>query len=726
MSCHKFRLIRSRPQRLSGAGLVCAITAATMTLAGLVACAQSDSSNAAGAPQLDGFTSGNSSKELANEDFVIKTVGASKVDEYLKYLSEYPGEAATPGIERRKDYIVKLAKADGWDVSLQTFYEYLSDSQKVKVQLDMTAPFHQSLATKEKQYPWYKDFDKTSVGFNEGTPAADLTKQVVYANYGRNVDFTYLASQGIDVHDKIVLVRYSSGAAGGVQRSEPPYQAFIHGAAGLIFYSDPSNTVKGPMYPNGPWAAPDVIQRGTVYRWTLYNGDPLTPGYEATKDAPRIPVGESDVGKIVPTTPIGYGAAEPLLKNLGGPVAPKSWQGALPFTYHLGPGPTAVHLKIDIQYKNRPVTNIVARITGSEFPDQMVVLVPHYGAWNYGAGDNGAAAAGALETARVLGQLHKKGWKPKRTIVILWTTAEERGIAGSAEWTEMLGKDKMANVVVEFNGEGGGGKHFSGSSVPSLNKLLFDVTKRVPWPGTKGSAYDNWAGSSGQVPSVKVPGGGSDFMSFLDHFGVPSMSVAVSTPGDNYHCICDDYYAVNKFRDPGLIHTAAFERVRGSLLLRLADADILPLNYSATAKEVVGYLQAFAGAERLKFGYIPIPVDRDIAAAKQWQAAAEALESERQRLLNSSDTSGYAAVNAALMQVSRAMLVPGDEGLPGRPWFRNQLYAPQFHNGFALQLLPGLYDSLIEFGDVDQGKQYEQHLYQSLQHAVKITQSWKH
>src|SRR6185437_13706778 len=396
--------------RFAEVWLVCAFTVATGYLIAPDAAAQVPGGSLGDTNRIQGYTAKDSVKELRNEDFVINTMSAKQTDSHEKYLSEFPGEAATPGILRRQNYIVSKLRDAGMDVKLRTFYVYLSNSQKVRVQLDMTAPYHKSLATKEKQYPWYKDFDKTSVGFNEGTPAADITKQVVYANYGRNVDFTYLASQGIDVHDRIVLVRYSSGAAGGVQRSEPPYQAFIHGAAGLIFYSDPSNTVKGPMYPNGPWAAPDVIQRGTVYRWTLYNGDPLTPGYEATKDAPRIPVAESDVGKIVPTTPIGYGAAEPLLKNLGGPVAPKSWQGGLPFTYHLGPGPTAAHLKIDIQYKNRPVTNIVARITGSEFPDQMVVLVPHYGAWNYGAGDNGAAAAGALETARVLGQLHKKGW----------------------------------------------------------------------------------------------------------------------------------------------------------------------------------------------------------------------------------------------------------------------------------------------------------------------------
>lgn len=721
MLCNICRLIMPRLLRLAGVGLVCVIAVATASLMARVAVAQSQPANAVDARQIDGYTLGDSTKELGNEDFVIKTADAQKVDEYLKYISEYPGEAATPGIVRREDYIVSNLRADGWEIDLPTFYMYLADSQKVKVQLDMTAPFHQSLATKEKQYPWYKDFDKTSVGFNEGTPPADLTRQIVYANYGRDVDYTYLASQGISVRDKIVLVRY-----GGSQRSEPPYQASIHGAAGLIMYSDPQDTVRGPGYPDGPWGAPDVIQRGTIYRWTLYNGDPLTPGYASTKDAPRIPVSESDISQIPPTTPIGYGAAEPLLKNLAGPVAPKGWQGGLPFTYHIGPGPTAVHLKIDINYANRPVTDIVAKIPGSEFPDQMVVLDAHYDTWNYGAGDNGSGAAVALDVARVLGQLHKNGWKPKRSIVIIWTTAEERGIAGSAEWTELLGKEKMAKMVAEINSDGDAGQHFRAGGVPALDTLLFDVAKRVPWLGTEGSAYDNWAGGNGRTPSALPPGGGADFMTYMDHFGVPVVSVGAGSPGDRYHCICDDYSAVVKFTDPGLKGAAAVGRVQGLLLMRLADADILPFNYSASARAIVGYLQAFAGAEQLQFGYVPVSIDRDITATEQWASAAEAIESERDKLLSSDDTMNYEEMNTVLMQVGRAVLVPDGHGLPSRPWFENQIYAPQFHNGFALQLLPGLYDSLLLFGDTGQAKQYEQYLYQSLQDAVKITQSWKH
>ena len=706
--------------RFAEVWLVCAFTVATGYLIAPDAAAQVPGGNLGDTNRIQGYTAKDSAKELRNEDFVINTMSAKQTDSYEKYLSEFPGETATPGILRRQNYIVSQLRDAGVDVQLRTFYAYLSDSQKVGVQLDMTAPYHESLATKEKSYPWNKEFDRTSVGFNEGTPAANLTRQIVYANYGRAADFTYLASQGISVKDKIVLVRY-----GGSQRSEPPYQAYIHGAAGLIYYSDPQQFAKGPAYPKGLWAAPDTIQRGTVYRWTLYNGDPLTPGYAGTKNVPLIPVSKSDIGQIPPTTPIGYGAAEPLLKNLAGPVAPKSWQGGLPFTYHLGPGPTAVHLKIDIEYKLRPVTDIEATIPGSEAPDKLVVLDAHYDTWNYDASDNISGTSTALEVARVLGQLHKNGWKPKRSVVILFTSGEERGITGSAEWTAWLGKEKMANVVAEINSDGNDGHHFGAGGVPALDQLLFDVTKRVPWPRSSGSAYDDWTHGSGQTPSVRVPGGGADFMSFLDRFGVPVVSASAYGPsGDRYHCICDDYYAVSKFEDPGMVGGTGAARVEGLLLLRLANADILPLNYSQFATAVVGYLQAFAGAEQLKFGFTPVSVDRDIAAAEKWAAAAKLLESERyQRLGEDADDSNYSKINAALMQLGRAILVPDGHGLPGRPWYENQIYAPQFHNGFAMQLLPGLYDSLIEFEDPEQAQQYENYLYQSLQNAVKITES---
>lgn len=666
------------------------------------------------ANRLYGYTVEHSQMESRHEDSAIRAMDAGNIDSHLKYLSAYPGASATPGIVRRRKYIARKLRDAGWTVKLRTFYPYLADPQKVRVQLDMVKPYAKSLATKEKRYPWYKGFDETSVGFSEGTPPADLTRPIVYVNFGRAGDYNYLASQHIDVRGKIVLARYGAG-----QRSEKAYQAFIHGAAGLIIYSDPQQSAKGPVYPKGPWGAPDTIQHGTVYRWTQYLGDPLTPGYAATKDAPRIPVSKSNISKIPPTIPIGYGAAEPLLKNLGGPVAPKSWQGGLPFTYHIGPGSTSVHMRIRVEYKPRPITNVVAVIEGSEFPEKTVILDAHYDTWNYGASDNLSGTSVALEVARVLGELRKNGWKPRRSIIIVFTDGEERGISGSAEWAAWRGEKKMSNVVAEINSDGAAGRHFSMSGVPALDKVMRSVTKRVPWPGTEGSAYDDW--SRGRKRVMSVPSGGADFMTYRGRYGVPVMKVGAYSSGDRYHCICDDYRSIEKFKDPGMKHGVAVGGVEAAMLMRFADADILPFHYDAHARAIGRYLEYFEGAERSELGgYTWIQTRPDIKLANQWAATAKRLALKRRQLLES-NANDYADVNRAIMQLGRAMLVPDDGGLPGRKWYRNQIYAPQFHNGFALQLLPGLYDSLVEFHDKALTRRYAGYLHESLQKAVKIT-----
>lgn len=703
-----------RALKRTGLATVCSAALVTGVLA-TSASASPPQSEPRTVSHIDGFTPTHSAKELVAENAAMKAMSPKRVDDNVRYLSKYPGEDATPEIQRRIQYIKEKLHAAGMEVEARTFYPYMADSQKVKVSLEMVSPHRQTLPVKEKKQPWQKEFDKASVGFNEGTPPADLTREVVYVNFGRAVDYDYLADQHISVRNKIVLVRY-----GGSQRSEVPYQAYVHYAAGVILYSDPQQDgyTRGTVYPNGPWRAPDGIQRGTVYRWTLYPGDPLTPGYAATKNAPRIPVSKSSMGKIPPTTPIGYGAATPLLKNLGGPVAPASWQGTLPFTYHIGGGPTKVHLKIDIQYKPRPSTDIIGTIRGSGSPDKWAVLDAHYDTWAYGAWDNQSGAATALELARSLGELHRNGWKPERSIKIIFTSAEERGITGSTEWTEWLGKKKMAGMVAEITNDANVGSQFGGNGTPSLHDLLLDVTKRVPWPGTSGSAYDNWG--HGETPTVGVPGGGVDLMTYRSHFGVPVAGVGGSIPGDRYHCTCDDYRSLKKFMDPELKYTTAAGKVDALLLMRLADADALPLNYSTYAETMGSYLKAFEGSEQMKFGYVPISVARNQATAQEWASAASALESQRRERLGNGETN-FGAMNNALMEMSRAMLT--EKGLPGRPWFKNQFAGAQFHNGFALQPLPGLYDALITFGDQAQALEYEGLLHDSLENALSITKA---
>ena len=659
--------------------------------------------------RLDGFTAAHSASQLQLEDRFQAEVSSARALDDLNFLAKLPGEDGTPGAVRRAKYLERELRKAGLDVAVQEFYPYMADTERVGIALDMVAPEHVALSVKEERQPWQQQFNQISPGFLEGSPAANITKSVVYVNFGSAADYDYLSSQGISVQDKVVLARY-----GGPQRSEVPYQAWLHGAAGVLLYSDPQQDgyTKGPVYPDGPWRAPDGIQRGTVYRWTLYPGDPLTPGTPATKDAPRIPVSESSMGKIPPSAAIGYGAAEVLLKNLSGPVAPNSWQGGLPIQYRIGPGGTQVHLAIDVEYAPRASYNVIGYVRGTEQPERLTVLGNHYDTWAYGAQDNQAGVSVELEIARSLGKLLQSGWKPKRTIALGFFSAEERGITGTTEWTEMLGTEKMADVVAYLNADVVSGAFFRASGVPSLDQLLYDTTKQVAWPGG-GSVYDAWG--FGGVPRVGRPGGGTDFMPFLNHFGAPVIVLGAGNPTGRYHCSCDDLYSLLTFIDPGLQFATAVGKEMGLIALRLNEADVLPFHYSKYATETVSYLNAFASSSQAA----SVDVQPAIQAAGQWGAAASDLEQTINTALQSAagggaDFNGY---NAAYMRTERTLLVP--RGLPDRPWYQHQIYAPQFHNGFALQTLPGLYESLSLDNSAAEAQGYAAELAASLNQAAQ-------
>jgi N-acetylated-alpha-linked acidic dipeptidase len=666
---------------------------------------------------IPGFTTEHSPIEARYEKQFLGSADAARILAHQEYLAKSPAEEGTPGEWRRIQYIKQQLESYGLEADVWTFYPYMADSRKVRVAVEMVAPEKRSLPVKETKQPWHEDYDDVSVGFNEGTPAADITAEAVYANYGRAEDYDVLEQHGVAVKGKIVLVRY-----GGTQRSEKPYQAYVHGAAGLIMYSDPADDgfVRGPVYPDGPWRAPDGIQRGTVYRWTLYTGDPLTPGWAATKDAPRIPVKESDMSQIPPTTPIGYGAARPLLEHLTGPEAPKSWQGGLPLTYRLGgPGSTKIHLKIDIQYAPRAAWDVIVRIPGSEHPEDLAVIGTHPDVWAYSAGDNTSGVSSQLELARGLAQLLHEGWRPKRTLILGFFGAEERGITGSTEFTELLGP-AMQHVVAFVNSDGTAGPYFNGTAVPALDPMLLDAARAVEWPGTGKSLYEAWSerGRS-DTPRVGRPGGGTDYMPFLEHFGVPIISIGAGSPGGRYHCMCDDLHSLLKFSDPEMRYQAAVSRVIGLLAMRLSGADVLPFDYSAYASEVAQQLRQFDATQQKELGSSVVDLGRTIEQAQRWAEAAQSFDATaRASLAQNADADRLHSLNQALMQVERALLT--DRGLPGRPWYTHQIYAPQFYNGFARRDLPGLYDALYVQKDQAAAREYEASLYASLSKATAI------
>lgn len=621
---------------------------------------------------------------------------------------------ASTGDWRRVKYVVAKLKSYGLRPEVKTYYTYLSSPKSVQVQ--MTAPQRQALPVKEKKQPWQQDFDKVVVGYNALSPAGEATAPVVYANYGRAQDYDVLAQNGVSVKGKIVLARY-----GQVFRGVKTQQAHLHGAAGLIIYSDPADDgfTKGTVYPDGPWRASDGIQRGSVGQIQYYGGDPLTPGWAATKNAKRLkPADAAELPKGPPTTPISYGAAEPLLKNLSGKAVPASWQGGLPFTYHFGPGGTQAHLNLKIDYSIKPIWDVIAKVPGSEHPEQEVIVGGHRDTWTYGSLDDLSGAENVLQVARGLGRLLKQGWRPKRTIVLATWDGEEYGLYGSTEYAEERA-GQLRNAVAYLNMDIAAGEFFSPSATPALDDLIGGATKEVHWPGTNGSLYDAWKQQDdGKTPIDRI-GGGSDFQSYFERYGVPALDLGASSTGGsgNYHCSCDDYYWMAHFGDPTWQYHVGMSQLVGITALRLANADVIPMDYAPYASEVTGYLNDFTQQQKDKFGSVKVDVSRDTTQAESWRQAASALESAAATALAKGDTKTFGRLNAKLMRAERDLLTSA--GLPDRPWYRHQIYAPGIDTGYATQRLPALHDALFLDDDVATAKAYEARLYASLQAATR-------
>ena len=381
-----------------------------------------------------------------------------------------------------------------------------------------------------------------------------------------------------------------------------------------------------------------------------------------------------------------------MLQALRGPEAPEAFQGGLPFRYHVGPGPTEAHLNLDIAYDTERVSNVIAVIRGTTHPDEKVVIGGHSDAWTYGAADNVSGWTAVMEIGRSLGRLLERGWRPERTIVLAGWDGEEYGLLGSTEWGEQFRRDIGENVVAYINMDGVAGREFSAGGVPSLDKTIVDVTRTVRDPGG-GSIYSAWTGDAA-APTVNRLGSGSDYTVFLDHIGVSAMEVGYSTPSGEYHSAYDDTHQVESFLDPGYLGHQAASRTSGVTALRLANADALPLRYSDYARAVDGYVAELQEIQRTNPDASQVDLGALRSAAQDWGVASMALEARSAALVSGDSPRSRALrrINRALMRQER--LLTTRRGIPGRPWFRHQIYAPGINTGYAAQFLPGIRDAL--------------------------------
>ena len=583
----------------------------------------------------------------------------------------------------------------GINSRIVTYYVYLPYPKSEE--LEMTEPERYKFDLEEKGWQWDKDSynSNTVLPFNAYSPSGDLSGQIVYANYGLPEDYSYLEKLGINVKDKIMLVRYGRSFRGiKVKVAEE------HGASGVIIYSDPMDDGydQGDIYPRGPMRPWDAVQRGSIQDLTIYPGDPLTPGYASTKDAKRIALTAVTDLPHIPCLPISYGNAEKLLHNLAGPAVPHDWQGGLPFTYHIGPGTTEVTMKIEMDYEIRPIWDVIGTIEGQKDPDQKVIIGNHRDAWVFGAVDPNSGTASMLETARGFGQLLKAGWKPNRTIVLCSWDGEEYGLIGSTEWGEEnaneLTKDAIAYINVDAPVSG---TNFGASSVPSLDKFIMDVTKSVNDPKTEESVFDAWYTSQNKsyfeeqdsIPdSAKTTigrlGSGSDYTVFLEHLGIPSFDFGFGGPYGVYHSALDNFYWMEHWGDPTFQYHAAVAKLLGIAGIRLADDSLLPFRYSDYAKQIHKYINEFEKKSGEIQNLKPVDFTSATNATIEFEKSADEVDS----ILAMRKFDNYSSTNAALMEIERAFT--DDRGLPQSQWFKHQIYAPGAYSGYASEPLPAI------------------------------------
>jgi N-acetylated-alpha-linked acidic dipeptidase len=674
-----------------------------------VPAAAQTSSPAGSLPRVFGFR--DFTRQSALDAQFLAVPSAKLAQQHLKILTAAPHWASSPQDYATALYIAARFKSAGLDTQIVPYSVLLNKPASILVEaFDGTGAKIFSGPSRAHVLPaangaidHFQDDPTILPSFNGSSPSGDITAPVVYVNYGRLRDFQQLAELGISLRNKIVLVRY-----GGDFRGVKVYLAEKYGAKGVLIYSDPADdgSVAGAAYPNGPERPDSAAQLGSVQFLPIYPGDPTTPGIASVPGLPaasRIPVDKLQYDQpTIPVTPLSASDAAPMLRALGGTSAPRGWQGGLPFPYHLGgpaAAPVTVHMRLLQDTRLRTIWDVIGRITGTADPSQWVIAGNHRDAWVFGAADPGSGTAAMLEAIHGLGVLLQHGWKPRRTIFVASWDAEEEGLIGSTEWVEQHSAD-LAHGVAYFNMDVAvSGPVFNAAAVPSLRQFLREIAGEVPSPAG-GTVLDQWTRDSigrrhdptdadprtaSAAADVGDLGSGSDYTPFLQHAGVPSTDIGSDGPYGVYHTVYDDYDWFTRFADPSFAYTQQQARFFGLEILHMADADVLPYDYTVYADQIDRYLSQ---ARNRAVGR-GIELDFAGADAAAHNLAAAARAAHRLQLL---PTSNALDLDRALYSAEHALLIPG--GLPHRPWYRHSIYAPGEFTGYEAVVIPGVSDAI--------------------------------
>ena len=689
-----------------------------------------DSALSSSSQSLLGYTPRSTATERELEKKFQDTVVAGNIRENMRRLSARPHNVGSAYDKDNAEWILARFKEWGFDAHIENF-DVLFPTPKERI-VELVAPTKFRAKLQEPAVsvdPTSNQTPEQLPTYNAYSADGDVTAPLVYVNYGNREDYEELDRMGISVKGAIVITRYGSG-----WRGIKPKVAAEHGAVGCLIYSDPRGDgfFHGDDYPTGGWRPRDGVQRGSVMD-TDYPGDPLTPGVGAVPGAKRLDVKEAKTITRIPVLPISYSDAQPLLAALQGQVAPDVWRGGLPITYHVGPGAARVHLKVTSNWDLKPLYDVIATLKGSD-PSQWVIRGNHHDAWVNGADDPISGQSAMLEEARVLGELHKQGWTPKRTIIYCAWDGEEPGLLGSVEWVETHVDDLRKHAVTYVNSDSSSRGYLSVGGTQDLQGVVAGVAHDITDPEKKISVFERThlhaiiqakdAEEKGKLRKrddlvLGDLGDGSDFTAFQDFAGISSLNVGYGgeEEGTQYHSIYDDFYWYTHYADPDFVYERALAQTAGSVVLRLADADLLPFDYTPQADAIAKYESdlekllkdkqeeiternteilegAFTATADPHKTFVPPPVDpvppymnfapmkNSIEKMKKSsERYSKALAKFRSATDGAVSPSSLETVNADLLGISRMFL--NDKGLPGRPWFKNQIYAPGAYTGYG-------------------------------------------
>ena len=693
---------------------------------------------------LYGYSAESSRVERQWEEKLRAIPSPENLRAYMQKLSARPHNVGSPYDKDNAEWIAAKFKEFGLDTHIEIFNVLFPTPRERLVELVDGGPHF----TAKLQEPTIAE-DPTSNQTAEQLPSynaysidGDVTAPLVYVNYGLPEDYEVLDRRGISVKGAVIIARY-----GHSWRGIKPQVGAEHGAIGCIIYSDPRDDgySGGDVFPKGPYRPRDGVQRGSVQDSSVFMGDPLTPGIGATADAKRVPLKDAQTLTKIPVLPVSYADAQPLLLAISGPVAPRNWQGGLPITYHLGPGSAKVHLKVFSNWDIKPLYDVIGKIPGATNPDEWVIRGNHHDAWVNGAEDPISGMVAVMEEARALGELVKQGWKPKRTIIYCAWDGEEPGLLGSTEWVETHADELRKHAVVYINSDSNGRGYFELEGSHTLEHFINDVARDVQDPETKLSIWKR--SQMREIESAKSPeakrevrdrhdlrlemlGGGSDHAPFINFAGVASLGIGFGGEdgGGIYHSIYDDFYWYTHFSDTNFVYGRALAQAGGTSMMRMADADLLPLQFADFADDVKMYVtevKKFSVEQREEirrknqdisdgmYEATSDPKQTWVTPKKEEMPpyinfapldnAVESLQrssAEYQKVLERVSANGGAALASGSVQEVNALLMQSEhklttaEGLPGRFWYKHELYAPGVYTGYAAKAIPAVRESL--------------------------------